>query len=123
MRKFILLLLVCTLGIVTAKAQEQKKNKVTGIISCHEAGGFKWFYELDLGEYGIYTIKQDDKKLKTNYSYAFPINLMKKNGWTYVDNIVQTKGTVYFIFEKEVNSDDEIKQGFELELDTEVIKK
>lgn len=122
MKKFILLLVVCTLGFVTVNAQEQKKKNVTGIIYASEAGGFKWFYRLDLGEYGIYIIKQDDKKLKTNYSFAFPINLMKKNGWTYVDKFVQIKGTVYFIFEKEVNSDDEIKEGFELELETEVIK-
>lgn len=123
MKKIILLLLVFTLGFMVANAQEQKKKNVTGVIRCGEAGGFKWYYVLDLGEYGKYIIKQDDKKLKTNYSYAFPINLMKKNGWSYVDNIVQTKGTVYFIFEKEVYSDDEIKEGFELELEEEVVKK
>ena len=123
MKKIILLLLVFTLGFMVANAQEQKKKNVTGVIRCGEAGGFKWYYVLDLGEYGKYIIKQDDKKLKTNYSYAFPINLMKKNGGSYVDNIVQTKGTVYFIFEKEVYSDDEIKEGFELELEEEVVKK
>lgn len=122
MKKLILLLLVFTLGFVSANAQELKKN-VTGIIYANEAGGFKWFYRLDLGEYGKYIIKEGDKKLKTNYSYAFPINLMKKNGWTYIDSFVQKDGTVYFIFEKKVNSDDEIKEGFELEIETEVVKK
>ena len=121
MKKVLLLLLVCTLGFMAANAQEQKQRKVTCVIYPYEAGGFKWAYKLDLGEFGKYIIKQNNKKLKTNYSYAFPINLMKKNGWTYVDNFVQTKGTVFFIFEKEVNSDDEIIEGFELEFDTEVV--
>ena len=48
---------------------------------------------------------------------------MRKNGWTYVDNIVHERGDIYFIFEKKVNSDDEIKEGFELELEAEVVKK
>ncbi len=122
MKKIILLLLVCTLGFMTANAQEQAQRKVTSVISPHEAGGFKWFYRLDLGEYGVYIIKKDGKKLRTNYSYTFPLSLMKKNGWTYIDKFVQTSGTVYFIFEKEVNSDDEIIEGFELEFDYEVVK-
>ena len=121
MKKIILLLLVCTLGFVTANAQEQKQRIVTSVVGPNEAGGFKWSYTLDLGELGKYKIKQGGKTLKTKYSYAFLINLMRKNGWTYVDKIVHDRGVIYFIFEKKVNSDDEIKEGFELELETEVI--
>lgn len=116
MKKFILLLLVFTLGLMAANAQtqEQKQRTVASVVGPKEAGGFKWSYTLDLGELGKYKIKQDGKILKTKYSFAFILNLMKNNGWTYVDNIVYDRGVVYFIFEKKVNSDDEIKEGLEL---------
>lgn len=123
MKKVILLLLVCTLGLMAANAQEQKQRIVTSVVSPNEAGGFKWSYTLDLGELGKYKIKQDGKVLKTKYSFAFLLNLMRKNGWTYVDTIVYDRGVTYFIFEKKINSDDEIKEGFELELETEVVLK
>lgn len=108
---------------MAANAQEQKQRIVTSVVGPNEAGGFKWSYTLDLGELGKYKIKQDGKLLKTKYSLAFLLNLMRKNGWTYVDTIVYDRGVIYFIFEKKVNSDDEIKEGFELELDTEVVIK
>ncbi len=123
MKKVILLLLVCTLGLMAANAQEQKQRIVTSVVSPNEAGGFKWSYTLDLGELGKYKIKQDGKVLKTKYSFAFLLNLMRKNGWTYVDTIVFDRGVTYLIFEKKINSDDEIKEGFELELETEVVLK
>lgn len=123
MKKITVLLLVCTLSFVVANAQEQKKRKVTSVVYPNEAGGFRWSYTLDLGELGKYTIMQDGKTLKTKYSYAFLLNLMRKNGWTYVDKIVHERGAIYFIYEKDINSEDEIKEGFELELETEVVKK
>lgn len=123
MKKIILLLLFCTLSSMVVNAQEQKQKTVMSVVYPREAGGFKWSYILDLGELGQYKIKQGEKILKTKYSYAFPLNLMKKNGWTYVDKIVHQNGASYYIFEKRVNSDDEIKEGFELELDAEVIIK
>lgn len=124
MKKVIMLLLVCVLGFMTANAQEQTPKTMTGVILC-DAGPGTFTYLLDLGELGIYRIKQDGKKLKTRWSYAFIINLMRKNGWTYVDKIEETIGGfhMFLIFEKKVNSDNEAKEGFELELDHEVIIK
>ena len=103
MKKIILLLLVCTLGFMVANAQEQKQRIVTSVVGPNEVGGFKWSYTLDLGELGKYKIKQDGKLLKTKYSLAFLLNLMRKNGWTYVDTIVYDRGVIYFIFEKKVS--------------------
>lgn len=57
MKKVFLLLLVCTLGLMAANAQEQKQRIVTSVVSPNEAVGFKWSYTLDLGELGKYKIK------------------------------------------------------------------
>ena len=46
---------------------------------------------------------------------------MKQNGWTYVESIKPSEKETYFIFEKKVNADIEVKDGFELELDEEVL--
>ena len=124
MKKVYLLLFVCMLGFMAANAQEQTPKTMTGVI-LFDYRPDTYSYLLDLGELGIYRIKQDGKKLKTRWSYAFIINLMRKNGWTYVDKIEETIGgvNICFIFEKKVNSDDELKEGFELELENEVIIK
>lgn len=122
MKKIILLLLVCTLSCMVTNAQEQKQKVVTAVITCSEVS--KYSYTLDLGELGVYKLKKDGKKFKTKFSIAYTISLMRNNGWTYVDYIGDSSKFMHmFIFEKKVNSDDEAKEGFELELDSEVIVK
>ena len=115
-RLFLLLFFSALLSTVNA----QEKIFTCVVRPCYEAG-FKWSYKLDMGELGIYTLKKSGKKVKTRYSYAFLLNTMKQNGWTYVECIKPSEKETYFIFEKKVNSDVEAKDGFELELDEEVL--
>ena len=117
MKKFILLLFVSTF-LSTVNAQEKI---FTCVVRPYYEAGFKWSYQLDLGELGKYRLMKSGKKVKTRYSYAFLLNTMKQNGWTYVECIKPSEKETYFIFEKKVNSDVEAKDGFELELDEEVL--
>ena len=117
MKRLFLLLFVSAL-LSTVNAQEKI---YTCVVRPYYEAGFKWSYQLDMGKLGIYRLMKSGKKVKTRYSYAFLLNTMKQNGWTYVDCIKPSEKETYFIFEKKVNSDIEAKDGLELELDEEVL--
>lgn len=118
MKRVFLILLVSAFLSAVANAQEKV---FTCVVRPYYEAGFKWSYRIDMGELGIYVLKKDGKKVKTRYSYAFLLNTMKQNGWTYVESIKPSEKETYFIFEKKVSSDDEAKAGLELELEEEVL--
>ena len=104
--KRILITSMLLLAVITAYAY-----KAYCVVESRENGGY---ITLHFGDKSV-RVKGEDGKDKRFNSYAEILNYMGKRGWAYKNVIVTTASLYNTIFEKEVENDEEAKEGFNIE--------